>query len=113
GTLTYEQYYNNVQLSWMAPALGNNGTWIHWDVQHGNNIGTGGPVDFDIAQRFVPEDLTTQDGKYLTRVLFYPNEPACTYSIRIWTGGDISAPEYLVVDQVITNPVIAQWNEIS
>ena len=111
GTLTYEQYYNNIQLNWQAPVLGNNGTWLHWDVTHGNNIGTGGPVDFDIAQRFVPEDLTLQDGKYLTRVLFFPNEPSCTYSIRIWTGGDISAPETLLVDQVITNPVIAQWNE--
>lgn len=110
--LTYEQYYTNVQLNWQAPVLGNNGAWIHWDVQHGNNIGTSGPVDFDIAQRFVPEDLVGQSGKYLTRVLFFPNEPACTYSIRVWTGGDISAPETLVVDQIVSNPVIAQWNEV-
>jgi len=111
-SLTYEQYFNNVQLNWQAPDLGNNGTWLHWDVQHGNNIGTGGPVDFDVAQRFVPEDLSAYDGKYLTRVLFFPNQPACTYSIRVWTGGNISAPENLIVDQVVTNPVIAQWNEI-
>lgn len=111
-SLTYEQYYYNVQLNWQAPHLGSNGTWLHWDVSHGNNIGTGGAVDFDVAQRFVPEDLTSQDGKYLTRVLFFPNEPACTYSIRVWTGGNISAPEALIVDQVVVNPVIAQWNEI-
>jgi len=110
--LAVEQFYNNVQLTWEAPVSGNNGTWMHWDVQHGNNIGTGGPVDFDIAQRFTPEDLVGQNGKFITRVVFFPNEPACTYSIRIWTGGDISAPGTLVVDQAVANPVIAQWNEI-
>ncbi|HPT09772.1 MAG TPA: choice-of-anchor J domain-containing protein [Bacteroidales bacterium] len=110
--LAAEQYYNNVQLTWEAPVSGGNGTWMHWDVQHGNNIGTGGPVDFDIAQRFTPEDLTGQDGKFLTRVVFFPNQPECTYSIRVWTGGNISAPENLVVDQVVANPAIAQWNEV-
>jgi len=113
GELSYEQYYNNVKLDWLAPVLGNNGTWMHWDVQHGGtSIGTGGAVDFDVAQRFVPSDLTQQGGKYLTRVLFVPGEAACTYSVRVWVGGNISAPETLVVDQVVTDPVIGQWNEI-
>jgi len=31
GTLTYEQYYNNVELNWQgAGSLENNGTWLHW-----------------------------------------------------------------------------------
>lgn len=110
--LDYSQEMNNVTLEWEAPELGANGTWLHWDGEHNNSIGTGGPVDFDVAQRFVPSDLEGHDGKFLTRVLFVPREANSTYSIRVWTGGNISAPENLVVDQVVTNPVINAWNEV-
>lgn len=110
--LAYQLNYNNVHLSWEAPVIGNNGTWIHWDLAHGNNIGTGGPVDFDVAQRFVPADLVAYDGKFLTRVLFWPNEPACTYSIRVWVDGNSSSAGTLLVDQIVTNPTIGAWNEV-
>ena len=110
--LGYQLNYNNVHLSWEAPVIGNNGTWIHWDLAHGNNIGTGGPVDFDVAQRYVPADLVAYDGKFLTRVLFWPNEPACTYSIRVWVDGNSSSAGTLLVDQIVTNPTIGAWNEV-
>lgn len=104
---------NNVTLSWEAPLLGGNGNWLHWDGAHNNNsVGTGGTVDFDVAQRFVPADLQQHDGKFVTRVLFVPREASCTYSIRVWKGGNISGPAALLVDQVVVNPVIGAWNEI-
>ncbi len=104
---------NNVSLNWAAPVIGGNGSWIHWDGAHGNNsVGTGGAVDFDVAQRFTPADLTAHNGKFLTRVMFVPREANCTYSVRVWTGGNISGPTNLVVDQMVTNPVISTWNEI-
>ena len=112
ANLAYQLNYNNVQLSWEKPVIGNNGTWVHWDLAHGNNIGTGGLVDFDVAQRFVPADLVQYDGKFLTRVLFWPNEPACTYSIRVWVDGNSSSAGTLLVDQVVTNPTIGAWNEV-
>lgn len=104
---------NNVALTWTAPAVGSSGNWIHWDGAHNNNsIGTGGAVDFDVAQRFTPADLTAHNGKFLTRVMFVPREANCTYSVRVWTGGNISGPANMVVDQVVTNPVMSAWNEI-
>ncbi|MDY0370513.1 MAG: choice-of-anchor J domain-containing protein, partial [Bacteroidales bacterium] len=104
---------NNVTLNWDAPVIGANGSWLHWDGEHGNNsIGTGGVVDFDVAQRFTPADLSEHDGKFLTRVVFVPREESCTYSVRVWTGGNISGPENMLVDQVVTNPILSQWNEI-
>ena len=111
--LTYSQYYNNIQLNWQEPVSGINGTWLHWDgINTGNSIGTGGLVDFDIAQRFVPADLAAHDGKFLTRILFMPFEELCTYSVRVWVGGNIAEPEIMIVDQVVANPVIGEWNEI-
>ncbi|PKP54145.1 MAG: hypothetical protein CVT92_01040 [Bacteroidetes bacterium HGW-Bacteroidetes-1] len=113
NNLSYTQTQNNVTLNWQAPVIGEDGTWIHWDGVHNNNsVGTGGPVDFDVAQRFLPSDLISYNDKFLTRVLFVPREAACTYSVRVWTGGAISGPENLVVDQLVTNPVIGSWNEI-
>ena len=110
--LSYTQELNKVSLAWTKPEMGANGEWLHWDGIHGNNIGTSGVVDFDVAQRFVPADLVQYNGKYLTRVMFSPFEAACTYSVRVWTGGNISNPATMVVDQVVSNPVIGQWNEI-
>ncbi|MFW5705748.1 MAG: carboxypeptidase regulatory-like domain-containing protein, partial [Bacteroidota bacterium] len=111
--LSYEKDNNDVTLTWSEPVIGENGTWLHWDnLFDGVSIGTGGPVDFDVAQRFAVEDLQAHQNKFLTRVLFVPSEAACEYSIRVWTGGNIGAPETLVVDQVVENPVIDQWNEI-
>lgn len=110
--LAYTLNMNEVTLTWAAPEIGGNGEWLHWDGDHGNSIGTGGLVDFDVAQRFEPADLPQYNGQYLTRVMFVPSEAACTYSVRVWIGGNISQPESLVVDQLVSNPIIGQWNEI-
>ena len=112
--LTYTQEHNSIQLSWQEPAAPvTTGTWLHWDgLNTGNSVGTGGPVDFDVAQRFVPADLVAHDGKFLTRILFLPREASCTYSVRAWVGGNIAAPEMLIVDQVVENPIINEWNEV-
>jgi len=107
------QYFNNINLTWEPPVSGTGGAWLHWDVAHeGVSIGTGGAVDFDVAQRFEPADLAAHHGKFLTRITFVPHQEQCTYSVRVWTGGNIAEPEILVVDQVVTNPVMGQWNEI-
>lgn len=100
-------------LNWDAPAIGNNGLWMHWDQDFSNNsIGTGSATDFDVAQRFDSGDLILQDGKFLTRIWFVPNETNCSYSVRVWTGGDAGGPANLVVDQPVIDPVIGVWNEI-
>lgn len=100
-------------LNWNAPTIGDNGTWIHWDRDYGNNaVGTGGTVDFDVAQRFATEDLTQHDGKFLTRIWFVPYEPSCSYSVRVWTGGNANDPGNLLVDQPVIDPAIGEWNEI-
>ena len=100
-------------LSWQRPNIGNDGTWIHWDREFGNNsIGTGSAIDFDVAQRFDVEDLRPHSRKFLTRIWFHAFTATCEYSVRVWTGGDVNGPQNLVVDQIVSNPVIGQWNEV-
>lgn len=111
--LTANPENSSISLAWKAPIIGSDGEWIHWDNEFSNNaIGNGGLLDFDVAQRFTPADLTKYNETFLTRVWFVPYEEACTYFIRVWVGGNISGPESLVVDQVVVNPIIGEWNEI-
>ena len=104
---------NTVNLVWEAPVINFNDDWLHWDGDYDNNsVGTGGPVDFDVAQRFEPIDLTSFDNHFITRVAFVPKEANCEYSIKIWTGGSIAGPETLIIEQAVANPVIGAWNEV-
>jgi len=103
----------NVNVTWMAPGTGG-GEWIRWDSDLNNDsIGTGAAADFDIASRWPVADLTDYVGQSLYAVKFYPNEVACTYSVRVWTGGSIAAPGTMVVDQLVTAPVIADFNTVT
>jgi len=100
---------NDIKVTWEAPAGGiAPGTWIHYD--DGVNvdaIGTGGAFDFSVAMLYPASALGDYDGMAVKKVKFFPNEAACTYSIRVWIGSD------LVVDQAVATPVIGEWNEIT
>jgi uncharacterized protein (TIGR02145 family) len=111
--LNAQLWNNDVILQWEAPEPGLEGKWAHWDGPHANNsIGSGGPMDLDIAQRFNTFDVRPYDGDFLTRIMFVPHEVFCTYSVRVWLGGNANGPGTLVVDQVVLNPVIGEWNEV-
>ncbi len=106
---------NDIHLTWTAPEGGGGGSthppvWIHWDSgENSDAIGTGGAADFDVAARFDVSQLEEFDGMAVTKVAFWPNEAACTYSIRVWQG-DMAAN--LLVDQVVSSPTIGAWNEV-
>ncbi len=92
---------------------------IFWDDGE-NIIGIGQAdetaVDFDVAIRYNTSDLTQYDGMYLVQVNFFPCEYNCEYSIRVWIGGSVSGSEgnsgNRVVDQLVLNPNINQWNQV-
>lgn len=93
----------NVKLTWTEPVDPNAPqTWLSWSGEPGGNaIGTGSANDFSVAHRYEPADITDYEGMNIVAVNFYPNEANCEYSLRIWVGGDQSAPGDMVVDQVI------------
>lgn len=92
---------------------------IFWDDGQ-NSWGIGqanaGAVDFDVAIRFNTSELTQYNGMYLVQVEFFPNENNCEYSIRVWTGGNVSGGEgnsgTRVVNQLVSNPNINHWNQV-
>jgi hypothetical protein len=107
------QSFNNVFLSWDAPIdeAAPEDILLHYD--DGVNfeaIGTGGAADFDVAIRFEPSQLTDYNGHYLTKVDFFPRVADCEYSIRVWQGTNAST---LMADQLVTNPVINEWNSVT
>jgi len=102
---------SSVNLTWMAPNPGAVGEWIHYDNgQNYDSIGTGGAADFDVAIRFPASALQDYAGMSLYAVKAWPAQ-AGTFSIRVWTGGNASAPATMVVDQPFT-PTLDTYNTV-
>lgn len=103
-------------VTWSAPGITPVDNWINWDSGTNNDsIGTGAAANFDVAQRFTQTDLLAYQGCNITQIKFWPNEVACTYTIKVWTGG--SANPYnagtMVTSQAVTAPVNNAWNTVT
>jgi len=100
-----------IVLNWNAPETFQIDDWIHWDdgIISYYSVGTGDAAEFDVAARWEPSHLGDLEGASVQEVAFVPSETNCTYSIRIWTG---NGADSLIVDQLVSNPVINQWNPI-
>lgn len=111
ATLHSPDWYN-VQLNWNEPASLQSLTWCTGVYNDG--IGTGEAADFTAAHRYATTDLTSVNGQTMTAVSFYPLTTACTYSIRVWTGGSALNPGTMVVDMQLDNNDLSMnaWNTI-
>jgi hypothetical protein len=100
-----------MELNWDIPQGLFEPKWIHWDdgVNSGTSIGTGDPTEFDVAARWEPSQLVDYDGASVTKISFFPAEPAAIYHVRLWIGSGAYA---LVCDQPVT-PIIGQWNTVT
>jgi hypothetical protein len=114
--LTATEDFNapGIELNWTSPGGGVIAEWIHWD--DGVNfdaIGTNGPVEFDVAARWEPDQLVNYDGAAVTQIAFFPFEAAATYRVRVWTGGSLSGPANMIADQAVASPAIGAWNYVT
>jgi hypothetical protein len=97
-----------VSLDWEEPNLAEEG-WLHYDSGENNtSFGTAGSLSFDVAIRYPPDALTDYAGGSLQAVRIWPAQGG-NFSVRVWTGGDASAPAQMVVDQPII-PVLNSYN---
>jgi hypothetical protein len=109
--LTSDVVEDDIVLNWENPGPGPIAEWIQWcleDVTWG--IGTGGEFIVDVAARWDPPLLGDYEGASVTQVAFFPLEESATYNVRVWTGGDLTGPANMVVDQPVLTPVIGSWN---
>ncbi len=109
--LSVEENWEYNELHWSGLEGCGVDEWIHWDSgqNSGNSIGLNEPVEFDVAARWTPAQLTDYDDCSIYSVAFFPAESAATYNIRVWTG---AGPDTLVVDQPVVSPQIGQWNYV-
>jgi urease beta subunit len=111
GVQATEVNQNLVNLTWMAPTPDAVGEWLHYDNgQNHTSIGTGAAADFDVAIRFPASALQDYVGMSLYAVKAWPAQ-AGSFSIRVWTGGNASAPGPMVVDQPFT-PTLGTYNTV-
>ncbi|MCD4745265.1 MAG: T9SS type A sorting domain-containing protein [Bacteroidales bacterium] len=108
SNLQYYFYGYNVQLFWEEPITP--GDWIHWDNgENYTSVGLTNGGTFLVASRWDQTNLAPYNGQYLTKVCIFPNDPATTYTLKVWTGANAST---LVLDQSITGLTFEAWNEI-
>jgi hypothetical protein len=101
-----------VNITWEAPGTGG-GEWIRWDTGLNNDsIGTGAAADFDVASRWPVANLGDYQGMNLYAIEFWPAELGTTYSARVWTGGDATAPGTMVCDQAIPSITEDTFNTV-
>ncbi|TVR40567.1 MAG: hypothetical protein EA394_07840, partial [Bacteroidia bacterium] len=96
-------------LSWTNNVSADTGQWIFWGSgQQGNALGSFEPMDWNVAQRFSPTDLVGLEGFVLSKVRFFPADPA-DFTIRVWQGNN---PPSMVYEQAVTSYSLNEMNTI-
>jgi hypothetical protein len=100
-----------VDVTWDPPFGFFDDQWIYWDdgINY-SSIGSGAGIEFDVAARWEPSQLSSFYGAVLTEVAFVPGEETAMYNIRIWTG---EGPGNLVVSQPVYNFTIGSYNTVT
>lgn len=102
--------YPHVNLSWEAPGT-EDSQWIHYDNGlNEDSVGTGAEGDYDVAIRFPVSYLQDFAGMSLYAVKVWPAQ-AGNFSIRVWRGGNASAPAIMTTDQPFM-PNLGSYNTV-
>ena len=108
---------SNVNLTWSAPGQGGPGSYISYDGENNDGIGTGGAATFAVAARFTATELADYNGATLTKVKFFPREATATYTVKVWTGGSVSGTTYnagtVAATQAVASITNEAWNEVN
>ncbi len=99
-------------LSWMNTTHsgeGNSGEWIHWDQGiFDAGLGSANWINWHMAARFTPADLLVYEGKFLTKIKFFPADNA-EFWVKVWQG---SGNPVEIYSQAVPSPVLNEWNVV-
>ncbi|MDR0748609.1 MAG: choice-of-anchor J domain-containing protein [Tannerellaceae bacterium] len=109
------------KLTWEAPVYARKLRHHTYDSgTYGGVTINGTAPDIYIAARWTPDEIGNLDGLMLSKVRFIPlsAKDIVTYSVRVWVGGGnpsagVYEPGELVVDQVIPEHTVGEWNEFA
>ncbi len=108
GSVTASVAGPAVNLTWSPPGTAG-GEWIHYNTGVPNNsIGLTSGGDFDVAIRFPASALQDYAGMSLQAIKLWPADPA-TYTLKVWTGGNATAPGPQAVTQPFTVTTYDEW----
>ncbi len=96
-----------VELSWGSD--GTDGSWLAYDNGNASSlIDVFGFGRFNIASRWLSDDLVAMQGEYLSRVAFYAAGEFSAFNIRILSGEN---GETLLFEGIADQVMYNQWNE--
>jgi len=95
-------------LNWDAPN-GFDPVWMSYGADV-NVDAIGGPAEFSVAVKWLPEQLADFDGAALTKVKFFPREAGSSFTLKIWKGANAST---LLLEQPLSGLTFDDWNEIT
>ncbi len=100
----------NVSLAW-AGVNGDEGTWLTYSSDnYSNSVGLVDSTTFDIAAGWPAAVLSAYEGQAITYVAFFPTSEETTYTLKLWSGNDLSTEIY---SQPVTEYNPYQWNVVT
>lgn len=109
GLTLYEDWTYN-ELYYDLPTGCPQALYFSWtNLGFYTSIGTGQAAEFDVAARWMPGMLAPFDGMLLRDIAFVPGESLAEYHVRVWTDSNAAN---LILDQLVTDPVINEWNYV-
>lgn len=105
---------STVNLTWSSPGGGGEPGWLTYssDLNLGAVGSQDGSGDMEVAARWAPAGVNSilpYIGMNITQIMFWPSVAGLTYTVRIYTG----AAGNTVYSQVVTNPLIGEWNTVT
>ncbi|MCF8365624.1 MAG: carboxypeptidase regulatory-like domain-containing protein [Bacteroidales bacterium] len=96
-------------------ALSLQAQWLFWGNGEYQNFQANpwAGVQLDLALRFEPNDITTYEGKSITKMKFHPGPVvnSANYQLKIWEATSGAAP-VLMYTQDVSSVTFGQWNEV-
>ena len=107
---------DNLKLTWIEPTPGFDLKFSHSTgvATQGSALGISTGGWYETGHRYTVAQLAAfgVSGALLTEIEFVPNEYTARWSVLVYTGNIGDQPENLVLEQVVPNVTLREWNTV-